>query len=61
MRLNDREYSALIMAAEVVRDCITDKKTKGHLTAALRKLSQSQQRKSELSQAERRAAVRSAA
>ena len=61
MRLNDREYAALIFAAEAVRDCIEDRKTKGHLTACIRKLTQSQQRKADLSKEDRRAAAARAA
>lgn len=45
MRLNDQEYGELIAAARSQRDTSTDPKSKGHLTAAIRKLETSFQRR----------------
>jgi hypothetical protein len=61
MRFNDQEYQELIAAAEARRDAVSESKVKGHLTAAIRKLKASAERKRENNTAARRGAIRTGA
>jgi len=59
MRLNDQEYRELIDAARVRRNTSTDPKAKGHLTAAIRKLETSfERRRQNNTAASRRGSIR---
>lgn len=59
MRLNDHEYRELIAAAQAKRAATTDPKAKGHLTAAIRKLETSfERRRQNNNAASRRGSIR---